>query len=1050
LIDRRLFLAGLGMIGATPAFRLDAKDVPVSDVAALARSFPHPPDSARPWVIWFWVNGNVTRKGITADLEAMQRVGLGGVQIMDVDPGVPAGPAQFGSDAWLDMLDFALSEATRLGLVVEMNDDDGWTGSAGPWITPELSMQKVVWSEVAAEGGTMLDLPLPQPETLLGWYRDITVLAFPTPDNDDVRLPDIAFKAGYKAEDHAHMVDAGMPPLPSDLLPVPPDAYIAPSSIIDISAHLATGRLRWRAPAGRWTIMRIGHTTTARDNHPVSPRGQGLECDKLSKAAIKAHMDGFIGKLARRDSRFVGKTFLSTHIDSWEIGDQNWTALFPAEFLARRGYSILPWLPALSGRIIGDTLQTERFLWDVRQTIGDLVVENYAAEARRLAHEIGLTLSIEGYDADPTNQILYGAQADVPQAEFWYGRDFFPEVHRSYNWTTAMTSAAHVYGKRVAAAEAFTAMPDERWLAHPATMKPLGDWALSAGVNHFIFHRFAMQPWLDHAPGMTMGAWGTHYERTQTWWELSGPWHLYLTRCQHLLRQGLPVADLLYLTPEGAPMRFTPPDVDIRSAEPPATPAYPLDGCPPDALFSRVAIVDGLIALPDGKRYHALILPDAAGGMQGAGMMTPRLLARIAALVEQGMTVIGPPPRHSPSLENYPACDEQVRALVISLWGSVEPTAPVDRRIGRGRVMSGLPPSEALASMGVVPDFDSGLSRPFRSIHRRLADGSDLYFVANGLGRAITACCAFRASGRPEIWHPERGDVTYPALHDELDGRAYLPLALDPHEAVFIVFPARSRSSPSIHMTAILSDDSATPVSALHSEGSGLVAWIDRGGTLQWRAADEHVHNTPFAAPPLPISPAGKWKVEFGVNTSMAKDPLSFPGLTSWSEHADPAIRYFSGTATYRNEIIVPKGCLGEDVAPILDLGRVENFARVRINGREAGILWKPPFTISTADLLREGANSIELEIVNLWPNRLIGDEQLPADAEWETADFGGVSGFGERLARWPEWLVDGQRSPTGRSAFATWKLWTSKDKLLPSGLLGPVSLRFRRKIALR
>jgi hypothetical protein len=184
-----------------------------------------------------------------------------------------------------------------------------------------------------------------------------------------------------------------------------------------------------------------------------------------------------------------------------------------------------------------------------------------------------------------------------------------------------MTSAAHVYGKRVIAAEAFTAMPKEKWQAHPAAMKPLGDWAFTAGVNHFIFHRYALQPWPDRRPGMTMGAWGTHYERTQTWWELSGPWHRYLTRCQHMLRQGLPVADLLYLTPEGAPMRFAAPEVNIRDAVPPDTPGYNVDGCPPDALFTRVAILDGGgIALPDGKRYRALVLPDPAGEMPGGGL----------------------------------------------------------------------------------------------------------------------------------------------------------------------------------------------------------------------------------------------------------------------------------------------------------------------------------------------------------------------------------------------------------------------------------------------
>lgn len=1057
-MDRRFFLAGMSAIGAAPPFRLNARDALVNDVDALARSFSRPPDSARPWVIWFWINGNVTREGITADLEAMQRVGLGGVQMMDVDPGVPPGPAHFGSQAWLDLFDFALEEAARLGLALEMNDDDGWTGSAGPWIRPDLSMQKVVWSETSVQGGALLDLPLAQPETLLGWYRDIVVLAFPTPGNNDVRLADIAFKAGYKAEDRTHFIDAGMPPLPSDPSPVPVDACIASSAIIDISAHVDAGHLQWQAPPGQWTIMRFGHTTTARDNHPVSPGGQGLECDKLSKTAIKAHMDGFINKLAKRHSRFIGKTFLSTHIDSWEIGDQNWTALFPAEFQARRGYSVLPWLPALSGRIIGDAVQTERFLWDVRQTIGDLVVENYAAEARRLAHEVGLKLSIEGYDSDPTNQILYGAQADIPQAEFWYGPEFFPETHRSYNWTTAMASAAHVYGRQVVTAEAFTAMPDERWLAHPATMKPLGDWALCAGVNHFIFHRFAMQPWLDRAPGMTMGAWGTHYERTQTWWELTGPWHAYLTRCQHLLRQGTAVADLLCLTPEGAPVRFLPEGVDVRSLEPPLAPDYAFDGCPPDALFTRVTIVDNQIVLPDGKRYHALVLPDASGGMQGSDMMTPRLLARIAALVQAGMTIIGHPPRHSPSLEQYPACDAQVSRLVVSLWGTTNPLGPIDRSVGHGRVMCGISASDALARLGIGRDFDSGPARPFRFAHRRLTDGSDLYFIANGLDRTVSATCTLRATGRPERWHPETGEMTYPALYTTAGGQTHLPVTLNAHEAIFIVFPAQRRGPPS-QIVNLVSDDSMTSPGAFQSIASGTAMMIERGGNVQW--ADQHGRSyvTALTAPPASIAPNGRWTMTVGKGTvgtgtvgtggAHAHAPELLTQLMSWTEHPDPSIKYFSGTATYRNELIVPKDCLADDLLPILDLGRVEHLARVWINGHDAGIAWKPPFVVPIAGLLRAGTNSLLVEVTNLWPNRLIGDEHCPDDAEWETADFGGFPGFGEKLKRWPEWLKEGKKSPTGRTAFATWKLWFAKDRLLPSGLLGPVSVHFRRKVML-
>ena len=414
MIDRRLFLAALGAIATDVAgLRVRARDLLFADAGTLAKSFSSPPGSARPWVLWFWINGNVSREAITADLEAMHRVGIGGVQIMDVDPGVPAGPAQFGTDAWHDMFEFSLLEARRLGLTVEMSDDAGWTGSAGPWITPDLSMQKIVWTEMQVEGGTTdiaTDIALGTPETKRDFYRDIVVLAFPTPADDSYRLPDISYKAGYKTIDRGRMPERGVPPLPIDPEPAGPARTVDPAAIVDVSAHFIGGQLRWQVPDGRWTVMRIGHTSTGVDNHPASAGGQGLECDKLSKQAIKVHLDAFIGKLAERARGLVGNTFLATHIDSWEVGDQNWTALFRDEFRARRGYDLLFWLPALSGRVIGDAVMTERFLWDVRQTLSDLMVDNYAAEARRLCHEMGLNLSIEGYDADPTEQIRYGAQ----------------------------------------------------------------------------------------------------------------------------------------------------------------------------------------------------------------------------------------------------------------------------------------------------------------------------------------------------------------------------------------------------------------------------------------------------------------------------------------------------------------------------------------------------------------------------------------------------------------------------------------------------------------
>jgi hypothetical protein len=493
-------------------------------------------------------------------------------------------------------------------------------------------------------------------------------------------------------------------------------------------------------------------------------------------------------------------------------------------------------------------------------------------------------------------------------------------------------------------------------------------------------------------------------------------------------------------------MRFVAPEVNIRDAVPPDTPGYNLDGCPPDALFTRVSIRDGEIALPDGKRYRALVLPDPAGEMPGAGTMTPRLLARIAELVDQGMTVIGPPPDISPSLEGFPNCDAEVRALSLALWGTLTPTAPIDRRIGGGRLVWGAKPEEVLATAGLDPDFTCGEASPFRYAHRRLADGSDMYFVANKQDRALAAPCVFRVGGRrPEIWHPETGAISFPAQYDGTGSVTRLPLRLEAHEAVFVMFPADSPASPN-RVVAVDTDTSRLGDLTLWEVNGRLQADSMRSGRFALRLASGETRSLTVKDLPPPVAINGPWEVQFAAGWG-APERVTLLKLVSWSEHEDLSIRYFSGTAVYRGELLVPPAMLADGITPLLDLGQVQVIARVRINGRDLGVLWKKPFLAAAGGALKPGRNQLEIEVTNLWPNRLIGDEQLPADAEWTSADFNGITGFGEKLQHWPDWLLKGQQSPTGRHAFATWKLWTAQDKLLPSGLLGPVTLRARRQV---
>lgn len=674
----------------------------------LETSFLHPPDSARPWVYYFIMDGNLTREGITADFEAMQRAGIGGMIVMEVDAGIPRGPVKFMSPEWRQIFKHAVGEAERLGLQITLNAGPGWTGSGGPWVKPEQSMQHLVASAVEVDGPTNFNGILPRatprkpyfgnaglPTELLkakdAFYADVAVLAVPR-TSDTARISDIEEKALYLR--HPYSSRPGTKSFLSPLASPPAlsnAAVITAQSTVDLTAKLeADGRLAWDVPPGKWTMLRFGRTSTGANTRPAPAPGLGLECDKFDPTALDAHFDAFIGTLLReigprRKSTEAGWKML--HIDSWEMGAQNWTAAFRDEFRRRRGYDPIRYLPAMIGRVVDSLEVSERFLWDLRQTAQELTIENHAQHLKELGRQHGFGLSIEPYDMNPCADMSLGAVADVPMCEFWlYGFNTFFSVIEA-------ASIAHTTGRPVVAAESFTSGDAERWQAHPASMKALGDWAFSAGVNRIVFHRSQHQPQLDRQPGMTMGPYGVHWERTQTWWKMVPAYHAYLARCQFMLRRGLPVADVCYLVAEGAPHVFRPPTSATRG-NPPERLGYNFDGIAPETLLNRMSVKHGILVLPDGMSYRVLVLPER-------DTMTPTLLRKVNELLQAGATVIGPRPLKSPSLSGYPECDEEVRRLTDEVWGkdggaknvvaapTLQPSnIPLfQRSVGQGRVI---------------------------------------------------------------------------------------------------------------------------------------------------------------------------------------------------------------------------------------------------------------------------------------------------------------------------------------------------------------------------
>jgi hypothetical protein len=304
----------------------------------------------------------------------------------------------------------------------------------------------------------------------------------------------------------------------------------------------------------------------------------------------------------------------------------------------------------MQGEIVDSVETTERFLWDLRLTAQELVIENHARHIREFAAKQGLTLTIEPYDMNPSGDMALGDVADIPSAEFWSKAG---GVNTDYS-VFASVSSAHTRGKKVVQAEAFTSYMDA-WRQHPGSMKEQGDWAFCTGINRFAFHRYSAQPELDKKPGMPWGPHGVHWERTQTWWDMAPAYHAYLTRCQALLQSGLPVNDVLYLDLEGAPVVFRPPSSALLPGYPDRK-GYNFSGCSPGTLIERASVKNGSIVFPDGTSYRLLVLPRSE-------TMTPKLLRKVKALVDDGALVMGCLPQRSPSLENQPQSDQEVARL---------------------------------------------------------------------------------------------------------------------------------------------------------------------------------------------------------------------------------------------------------------------------------------------------------------------------------------------------------------------------------------------------
>lgn len=1062
------------------------------DSQTLRLQFESPPNAAKPYVWWHWVGGDITEEGISADLQWMRAVGIGGVENFSVlldNPSRnirPFTPVIPWTPEWNRAVRHAISLADQSGLEFGIASGPGFGESGGPWVAPEEAMKKLVWSELKVQGNVLFTGVVPRPPANPGafqnapwenplphgfpsaiptpdFYRDIAVVAFPVSSEDrDVRdlhphasssagpipgealwdddfntIVHLPFNAGgqpswievtFDREETVYSTSLSLrgtdtyantnPELSYDdasleyshdgvkfsplirithttdiqqtltfspvraryfrlLLPPPPvtnapavltqfvgpaqtehqiaewwlyttprinhfeskagyfiagatepaevrlaQEYATPSrGVIDLTTRMRPdGTLTWKVPPGHWIIQRFGFSLLGAINFPATADQTGLETDKLSAAATRHYVNDYLDRYqAAAGPGLVGTHGLRAILnDSWELGGQNWTDDLPQQFSQRRGYALTRWLPTLTGRIIDTMSASERFLWDFRRTLGELVVEGYYGEISRIARQRGLIHYGEAHEAGRAliadGMDVKGAD-DIPTGAMWAGNDFVsPEVGDADLVESA--SVAHTQGTTLVAAESMTMVgnPGHAFASSPESLKLVADREFADGVNRIFIHTSVHQPSGGAGPGMTLGPYGQWLTRNETWADQAAPFMTYLARNSYLLQQGHAVTDVLYFYGQNSNV------TDLYAGHLPSIPpGYSFDFASANTV-EGLSVSHGELISKGGAHYRVLAIDPRVTSM------SLDVLKRLSELVAAGAVVVGDKPSQTPSL----ADDEKVfEQLTHAMWSRA------DHHYGQGLVIPGHDLTVVLSdTLRVQPDFVCSESKPqlpLRFAHRRMDSGQEIYFLSNPGDHTEKLSAHFRVSGlEPEIWHPDSGLMERHVSYTSDGAGTLVALEIGKHEALFVVFlnptSVTARSEPELSKATI--GEVKGPWS-IHFPGS-------RGAAAQTTVAE----------------------------------------LKSWSQFADPAIKYFSGTARYTASLSASQSWFAGAGRLLLDLGAVKNVATVWVNGRYVGIGWKTPYRLDVTDFLRAGQNTLTVDVTNSWVNRLIGDRQ--------------------------------------------------------------------------
>ncbi len=695
------------------------------------------------------------------------------------------------------------------------------------------------------------------------------------------------------------------------------ETFVDPKQVLDISDKMqADGTLLWDVPAGEWIIERIGVTPTGTKNAPAAPEATGYEVDKMSKKHVAMHFDGHIGEVLKRIPVADRKTFKVVVQDSYEMGGQNYTDDFFERFEKEYGYSALPFLPAFSGRTVQSQDASDRFLWDMRRLVATMVATEYVGGMREVSNKHGLTTWLENY-----------GHWGFPSESLLYG-SYSDEISGEY-WAEGdlgnienriASSCGHIYNKKKIWAESYTCGGNP-YGRTPAMIKQRGDRFFAEGINSSLLHVFITQP-DDRVPGIN--AWfGTEFNRTNTWFTQLDLFTDYLKRINFMLQQGENVADVAYFIGEDAPK--------MTGTTDPALPqGYQFDYVNNDVILNYMTVKDGFICLPHGTKYRMLVLPKLQ-------TMTPEMLVKINQLILDGAVVYGNPPTSSPSLKNYPQSDKEVQALAKKIWGEVDGKNIFSRSYGKGRIISGIENMETVLDM-ITCRPDCELSNTNVHYSHRSSPNSDVYFLTNQtVGEKVEFTAKFRVNGKqPEIWYPTSGEMRILKGYVQKENYIEIPLMLHPNECAFVVFRENTK------------ENSLADIRLNFPERKKLVDL-----------------NNP-------------WRVDFKDKLRGEKEIVTFNELTDWSKHPNEKIKYYSGTSVYSSEFTLKKTPKTETV--VLNLSNVSAMAKVKINGQYVGGVWTYPYELNVSQFIKKGKNSIEVEVVNTWVNRLVGDVKLPEE----------------------------------------------------------------------